>query len=159
MKKLLITCFAFMILTSCTSLKELSTIFENKNFFAIDFSKYSESGFLITPEKYLGEYTSIGIVRYEVYPGAYYKIIGSKPNPNFGSNPSEPKTILVKEWVVNKISMQEALDGMYKKCLEMGANALVNFDVKYDVVPYTGISNPVYINGYVISGFAIKRKQ
>ena len=31
-------------------------------FYAIDFSKYTELGFLITPEKFIGEYESIGIV-------------------------------------------------------------------------------------------------
>jgi len=158
MRKLLLAVSVLFVLAGCTSLKELPTIFENKNFYAIDFTKYSASGFLITPEKYPNEYTSIGIVRYEVYPGAKYRIVSSKLNPDYTSANNQPRTIQVKEWEVNKISIQEVLDGMYEKCKEMGADALVNFDVKYDAVPYTGISNPVIINGYVITGFAIKRK-
>ncbi len=158
MKRLLFSLVVLAILSSCTTVKELQNIYETKNFFAIDFTKYTEAGFLITPEKYIGDYESVGIVRYEVYPGAIYKVVSTQLNPAYGNTKVEQKYIQVKKWEIKTISMQDAIEGLYKSCKEMKADALVNFDIKYDVVPYVGISNPVQINGYVISGFAIKRK-
>ena len=156
--------FIFLFLISLAfyscgpTLIELQSIYGSKDFYSIDFTKYSKLGFLITPEKYIGEYESIGIVRYEVYPGATYQLISNKPNPKYGTNANEPMMITVRAWDIKKISMQEVIDGMYDQCRQMGADALINFDVKYESIPYSGISNPVTINGYTISGFAIKRK-
>lgn len=153
----LIGMLAVLLMSCGPTLTELQTIYESKNFYAIDFTKYSQSGFLITPEKYQGDYVSIGIVRYEAYPAAKYRLISNTPNPNYKLNSMEPPMVTIKGWSVDKISIQEVLDGIYEKCKEMGADAIINFDVKYDAIPYTGILNPIYINGYIISGFAIKR--
>ena len=159
MKRLILASIISLLLMSCgPTLTELQTIYESKNFYAIDFTKYSQNGFLITPEKYLGDYVSIGIVRYEAYPGANYRLISNKPNPDYKLNSMVPQMITIKGWSIDKISIQEVLDGMYDQCKQMGADALINFDIKYETIPYTGISNPVTINGYTISGFAIKRK-
>lgn len=161
MKKNLLIIIVLGLITSCISPRELKNISEKRNFYAIDFREYSKNGFLITPEKYIGDYQSIGIVRFEVYPGASYTVVERKVNPNYNPNttgPNSSKYYDVKEWIVRKISMQDALDGIFEKCKEMGADALVNFKMDYDAVPYDGISNPVVINGYIITGYAIKRK-
>jgi len=164
MKKLLFYVFIIVLLSGCTTafkiakLDELQEIAEIKNFNSIDFTTYTAKGFFITPEKYMGEYNSIGIVRYEVYPGATYVKTSSIPNPEFGKTTGASAVIFLKEWKVNYISLQEVLGGMYEQCKKMGADALVNFEVKPSAFPYLGISNPTSINGYIISGFAIKRK-
>ena len=164
MKRVLFAMFLLFSVAGCKTVenirgsKELGSINEVKNFYAIDFTKYSANGFLITPEKYQGEYNSIGIIRYEVYPSAVYKTVSTMENPAWTPTGIEPRVLQIKEWDIKKNTLQDVLDGMYEECKKMGADALVNFDVKNEMVPYTGISNPVQINGNIITGFAIKRK-
>lgn len=160
MRTLLFAAFILLFMASCATSKlvELTTISDDQNFNAIDFTKYSAKGFLLTPEKYMGEYTSVGIVRYVMHPSATYKTIASKPNPAFEKDKNLSATIKTKVWDINDLSIPDVIDGIYLKCKLMGADALVNLEIKADDVPYTGVLNPVTIRGYVITGFAIKRK-
>ena len=61
-------------------------------------------------------------------------------------------------WKIEDVNIQDALDGIYKRCIEMGANALVNFNATTEEQDYSWIKNPVKIKGYRITGFAIKIK-
>jgi hypothetical protein len=47
---------------------------------------------------------------------------------------------------------------VYKICIDMGANALVNLEISNTEDPYTNIANPIVIKGIKINGLAIKRK-
>ena len=159
MKKALVFAFGLLILTSCSvQMKELTKIQGYAIMNKIDFRKYSEKGFLITPEKYSGEYHAIGMIDFIKMPGAVYvkrtKLDeNNKPvTPEFG-HPAE----MENNWVPETINMEAVLDELYKQCVALGADAIINFNVEPNSVLHGGITNPVTIEGVRITGFAIKR--
>jgi hypothetical protein len=88
--KLTMFTIGFVFLTSCVTLKHIPS---KSLMYGIDFKKYSEKEFLFTPEKYQGEYLTVGIIEYVLYPEANYL--------------KESKTGITK-WVVNDIKMENA---------------------------------------------------
>jgi len=161
MKKLILFTLSAIMLASCTvQLKELSRIEGYGILNKIDFRKYTEKGFLITPEKYTGEYQSIGIIDFIKMPGAsYIKRIrldeNGKPVATEFGHPAE----LDKNWVLDNLNLDAALEDLYKQCVALGADAIMNFTVTPNTVTHGGISNPVTIEGVRITGFAIKRRK
>lgn len=147
-----------LLLSSCATLKELKIINPVETLYGIDFAPFTKKGFLITPEKYNGDYESIGMINFTAKPGAQYITTGSKPNPYYSQGSGEPRLIETYEWKVDSIAFSEVLNKVYKICVDMGADALVNFKNEITLDPYSGITNPVTITGYQITGFAIKRK-
>jgi hypothetical protein len=135
------------VLASCTSLQ---VIFRESSFYAMDLTKYTALGFLISPESYTGEYESIGIVKYTIVPGAVYKKV-----PKYYSDGSKGFT---EEWVIDKVELTTGLDSLYAISKRMGANAIINFTAITLPRSYQGILNPVTLEGYELTGFAIKRK-
>ena len=134
MKKLIVITLAVLFTsTACSTLKDIDGY---ENMTGVDFRPYTEKGFLITPSTYGGEYTSLYWVDYVIMPEAYYEV----------------------EWVIGTINLETALDGVYKKCISMGADALMEFDIENNIDSYTGIVNPTSVTGVRISGVAIKRE-
>jgi hypothetical protein len=161
MKKLLYLLLAFL-LTSCAvtqkELKELKIISPYEYLYGIDFAPFTQKGFLITPEKYNGNYESIGMIDFTAYPGAQYIKTGVKLNPYWSQGSSEPKVIETYEWKIDSIEFKAVLNKVYNICVEMKADALVNFKNEITLDTHEGIKNPITIAGYRITGFAIKRK-
>jgi len=148
-----------MIFHSCNTLEELSFVPREEKVFGIDFSKYTKQDFLITPEKYIDKYESIGLITYEYLPATEYKSEGSEPNPFYDKNlPNSSPFISVKQWYSETVEISQVMDSVYKISKNMGADAIVNFDIKVksDAVGVHA-SNPTTRYGYTISGFAIKR--
>lgn len=158
MKKSLVLVL-LMSICSCATLEEIKVIYPVESLYGIDFTPYTKLNFLITPEKYPGSYESIGMINFTAKPGAQYLLSSKKPNPYYGRNSGEPKFIEIYEWKIDSIAFPEVLNKVYKICVEMGADALVNFKNEIILDPRTGIKNPVTITGYQITGYAIKRKQ
>ena len=145
MRKLLYLSLIFAFVTySCKTLE--TTIPKKEILSGINFTKYTKSGFLITPEKYNKEYESIGLIDFLYMPKAELKY---NENDNYG---------ILYSWEIDPINIQDALDKIYTQCLDMGANALVNFNATVEVDQYPLVKNPVAIKGYRITGFAIKIK-
>ena len=157
MKKAIFVLIAIS-LSSCATLTELKVIYPAEILYGIDFNSFTQKGFLITPEKYSGAYESIGMIDFTAKPGAQYKSTGRRINPYYTPDSSDPKSIEIYEWVVDSIAFEQVLTKVYKICVSMGADALVNFRNEITLDPYSGIKNPVTITGYRITGFAIKRK-
>ena len=157
MKKLILL-LLIIILPGC--LTELKVIYPVELLFGIDFTPYTQKGFLITPEKYSDPYESIGIIDYTVMPGAVYELSGREINPYYkeGSQQTQPHTVEKYEWIIDTVSFDEVLNQVYTICIDMGADALVNFKNERIELPYAGIKNPITITGYRITGYAIKRK-
>ena len=144
MKKIALLLLVGVILTGCTMTKHLDS---TSTFYGIDFRKYVEEDFLITPEKYIGEYDGISIVSYIITPELNYVDIN-------------PQDFEVPKWYVEYIDIQQAVDSLYTFCIEWGANAIINFEaIEHPVqVPMpSGVMKEMDV-GIKLSGFAIKRK-
>lgn len=153
MKKLLffIPIILLIFTQSCKTI-ELSQIPKQEIFSGIDFREYTKKNFLFTPEKFIGDYESIGIVSFLIMPEANKD---SKFEPNTKNGKAGYYT---SEWTVKDIDIQNAIEGIYKHCVEMGADALVNFKSDIQIVDYSYLIPPLKLQGYQITGFAIKRK-
>ena len=124
-------------------------IVSSANMYLLDFSEFSEKGFLITPETYSGNYESKGLVEYEFMNSATCETLR-----NEGTGMS------YRNWVPGKFYYNNGLQEVYEQVLNLGGDALINFRIEYFEV--TGTSqdcqqNTYFPGGYAIRGFAIKR--
>lgn len=154
-KSILFSAILIFILSACETTNQLTKIPRKEQFTGIDFTKYSKDGFLITPEKYTGNYESVGLIEYVFMPEAKQKTSFIENNYSWKET---DKLVTGYSWDVEPVSIQDAIDGIYKKCVEMGANALVNFSATTETKEYIMTKAPVTIRGYRITGFAIKIK-
>ena len=119
-------------------------------FSGYDFSKYYQRGFLFTPEQYLGDYESIGLLTVEILPEVK-RVDDDRPKSGYIITSSKAT---MKPWAYSVAGADEVLEEFYKKAKAMGADAVVrlNFESK------------MYNNGEInyfstsASGYAIKRK-
>jgi len=151
--------FALIVLSlfSC-KVTETSIIPRKEVLSGIDFREYSNKGFLFTPEKYIGDYESIGLISFVIMPEARKERVTQNDSYSFSSP-------IMYEWNVEEINVQNALDGIYKRSIEMGADALVNFKISIKEEPIVNKTSKMVVSldekklqGYVVEGFAIKRK-
>jgi hypothetical protein len=119
---------------------------------AIDFSPFTEKGFLFTPNKYNGDYKSIGIINFTYFPEA--KLTELKIKRNKRDDEGITKTF----WDVESYDSNILLYEIYTSCVSLGADALTEFKIK-NVQSKHGedSTDPVTINGIEMYGFAIKR--
>ena len=118
--------------------------------YGYDFTKYTAVGFLFTPEKYLGEYESIGMLVVEIYPEIKKE---KKTSMQYGTSDYDKP----QGWHYYPISTGEALDSLYSIATKMGADAVVNLVIE-DAEEKWGVLNDSTIPGKKVSGFAVKRK-
>jgi hypothetical protein len=113
-----------------------------------DFTKYTDQGFLITPERFRGSYQSIGTLRVTVFPGLEYD--KKEPAPA-QPGPDDPE----KGWVVvSEVTTEEVIDSLYSQARRMGADAVTQFET--EIVSQN--TEDVTRYGIQARGFAIKRK-
>lgn len=132
--------------------QQLTSIPQESHYYGVDFTKYTERGFLITPEKFLDEYESVGTVRYILIPSANYVTINRSVH-------SDGSVAERKQWVSRRVTLAQGLDSLYTMARSMGANAIINFEAKEATRSYPSLVNPITLSGYELSGFAIRRKQ
>ena len=123
----------------------------------IDFTEYTQKGFLITPNAYTGNYESIGLITLIYYPEA--RLITKEIEYEGKDKEGNKLTRKESEWVINKINSKALLDSVYTTCIEMGADAFTQLKIlDAPTMPYAiNTLNPVSINGIKIEGYAIKR--
>ena len=132
-------------------------------FTGFDFTPYSEQGFLFTPDKYGGDYESIGIITMTYRPRAQLlpQEENKTDNPELaiirktgvGGAPVQP----VEEWRY-KNSPDEFLKQIYETCNLMGADALTQMNITSMQVPVImDLNHPLTLPETTISGYAIKR--
>ncbi len=144
MKRIVILLYAgLVILFGCSSPQALE---KEVYYTGFDFSKYSRKDFLITPEIYIGNYESIGLLNVIIYPAIIKVDSRLIHNGNYSS--------WGDGWSVEKINATEAIDSMYVKAIRMGANAIARFGTQTISKP-NGYKT---VTGLMVSGFAIKRK-
>ena len=117
-----------------------------ENFYIVDFTEFTEKGFLFTPEKYLGEYESIGLFNYYFTTEANLKVVGED---EYGY-----KTY---KWIEGEYSLQESLNIVYYELLELNANGVMNLQIEAIESSNPRIKEAYLPSGYIIKGFAIKR--
>lgn len=143
---LIFTILTCLLFEGCISIPSLpSHIPEYSEFRILDFTPYTEQGFLFTPDKYNGEYESIGIVRYEFVPSQ--NLVTKEGKYNSVTGYSDPSS---KEYVPDEYNIQDGLEQVFLVASDMGANAVINLSVESIEV----LGNA---NGYRINGFAINR--
>ena len=152
MGKIITLILFFTILISCTQLKYVP---KYENVFVLDFTKYADLGFLITPEPYNGKYESIGLLNIILRPEANL-ITLEIPLSESMQEKTGGKYKTLKHWVMGEFNKQTILDLAYEESVKLNGNAIMNFriypnDEKYAIIP------PLTIPGIEIHGFIIKR--
>lgn len=108
----------------------------------LDFREHTREGFLFSPNAYPGDFESIGVVAVAVFAEGE-RVTGGA---SFAGGPSTT-------WRFIPVDAQGALTEARKRATALGANALVNVQVR-DVAKAVGL---VSVPGVEVSGFAIKR--
>jgi len=145
---LLIILSSILLLSAC---KTLTHIPAYDYLTGLDLRPYAEKDFLITPNTYGGDHTTIYMIDYVLMPeGIYTEVVKNIGKPSQSSR---------KEWVFDKIDIVQAVDSIYNISIELGANAITGFTVEPHVVNYTDIVNPTTVQGIRITGMAIKRQE
>ena len=136
------------LLTGCAA--PPSIIPERITASGIDFSAYASEGFLFTPNKYGGDYESIGLVQISYTPKAVFVKTEVR-----GIN---GQAFTRSSWMAEPIDTDKALQKLYELCLEMGADALTEMQIKNITERHAQRTiHPLTLSGIEISGFAIKR--
>ena len=149
MKKLVFLILIAVLAVGC-AFQPLEHISSYEQLLGIDLRPYAEKNFLITPYLYSGEYTTIAIIDFKIMPEANLVQTGERKDYTGFTDP-------VFEWEVDEIETEEALDRIYRYCVEMGANALIDFEILEVSDNWSNIQKPVVVNGIRITGLAIRR--
>jgi hypothetical protein len=154
MQKLFIIISILFFISCAPSLKQ-KRIPEIMMIMEIDFTKYSEKGFLFTPNSYQGDYNSKGLITLTYYPDAELITTVKTMKNNVG----EVSTYKESYWNTNSINSNTLLDSIYSICLEMGADAFTQLEIlNSPPIHHASLTtNPVSISGKIINGYAIKR--
>ena len=144
MKKVLLIIITALAFTACSTLTDIPSYTET---IVIDLTQYSNEGFLITPEPYLGEYSSVGMVDISLFPRA------KKLSYDRITNDIKEQYNVQGVWAVDKIETKDVVDIVYEKAKAMGADAVINFKISYIYKSYPEFTH----NGLRVTGFAIKR--
>lgn len=148
MKHSLLFITALMLIISCA--EPPSLIPEKLIVSGYDFAKYSENGFLFTPNSYEGDYESIGLVQLTYMPEAKHVYITKETMLR--------ETVTTKDWLVSDINPAKGIEEIYNVCIEMGADAMTQMEIEsYSVAHAQNTTMPITLTGIKISGFAIKR--
>jgi len=109
----------------------------------IDFREYTERGFLFSPWQYDGRYESVGVIEVTMFPEA------NRVSSRTRGGATET------HWEFERITVSEMTAALYEQAREMGADALVEFDLRGETRELT---NPTAtMRGLTASGFAIRR--
>ena len=134
----------FILMIGCQP--EFVKTFEKQSYaYGVDFTPYSELGFMFTPLSYDGKYNSIGIVRFTIKSGAKYE----KPL-SLGH---------VGKFKYGKVNAEEILDMAYLTAKAMGADAIINFKIEQRFEKMVNGNHLMEFPVIDITGFAIKRAE
>jgi len=157
MKHYLTSILALALLTSCAT-TEVTNIPGIRSTQIMDLTPYAERGFLITPERYDGEYDALGEIYIQHYPSARRQTPITTPGAQ-----------VHQDWVVIPVKGQVALDSLYAAGLRLGADAVMNFRISESPHPLRMLRfrdgelggselTETDLTGIVLRGFAIKRR-
>ena len=138
MKKVLIF-IGLLSFYGCTT-SETVNLSRDKEIFVSGYSflKYSEMNFLFTPEQYLEDYESVGLIQVEIFPEVKKGWVTFKYQP----------------YNIERITPEEVLDSLYYVATKMGADAVVRLNIESMIKSHYDL----LLLGIRAYGFAIKRK-
>lgn len=113
--------------------------------YVVDFTPYVKKGFLITPEAYRGDYDGVGYIEISYRPPIRKTKV---------EGPGVFGTMAEYEDITVEFNLGDALDAMYRQATDMGADAVMNFQMRSEKF----LINMKFVDGLVLSGYAIKRK-
>jgi hypothetical protein len=143
--------FTILFLFNCAT-QRLVHVPERLTTLILDLSRYSAEGFFITPYEYQADYESIGLINTIIMPEATREKIDT------GRKDEEGNTVYKKVWVLGNVSAQEAIADMVEGAKTLGADAIMEFSIKEKAEQYFDPVSPLTVQGFELSGFAIKRK-
>jgi len=115
--------------------------------FTVDFTKYSNQGFLFTPDGYSGKFKMISQFNFSVFPAAY--VLSGSDEPKKGYYRLDD----YNNYAVEKLGPEYVIDSIYILAKNMGADCIMNLSIH----PIQKKSYPK-LNGFEVSGFAVKRE-
>ena len=154
MKKIIVLFAIISIMLGCATQQPLRYVNRIKSTHGIDFTEYSAKGFFITPEKYQGDYDPVGLLRFAISPEAVLEKL---------TIPERVGSMMLVQrykWKIEEINYAEVLEFAYDTSIEMGGDAITDFNIDYDtnyLVNTEGYPD-LDLPSYVITGFVIKRK-
>jgi hypothetical protein len=113
-----------------------------------DFTEYSQRGFLFTPEPYLGEYESMGLVEIVFVPSVHRQTAKNVNQPG-----TYRITVSDTQYRVSEVDSDEIILMLYNVASDLGADAVTHFEIR----SHTLDNNGTPISSVRVSGFAIKR--
>lgn len=131
----LLSVLTALALTACAGLKYIPP---TTSVTGIDFTPYTAQGFMITPEMYRGDYESVGVINVVMHAE--------------GKLETDPKTGITG-WHFSALRVENVVQEAHRRAVAMGADAIVNFDVK----SAPEVVKTVVVPGIEATGFAIKR--
>lgn len=163
MKKILFL-FSIFLLISCAVKQQLAYIPKSVIINNLDFRKYTQRGFLFTPDKYLGEYSTVGMISYVSKAGATQKF-EQMPNPYYNKKYGNAEFVMGTSWTIDPIYTDVGIDSIYNYCSKLGADALVELIITYNEKEFIGFPSTTFygeksimLPEITIFGVAIKRK-
>ncbi len=141
----------FVFLSGCGSHPELYE--KRTEASGYDFTKYTDRGFLITPEGYSGEYQSVGVLNVTVWPTV--EELNAEEAPPL-TDPIDTGSGSKKWYITEPVSPQEAVDSLYTLADSMGADAIINFETEATKQDLNGGVTRIGIRA---RGYAIERSQ
>jgi hypothetical protein len=112
--------------------------------YVVDFSSFQEKNFLITPEPYRGDYDGMGYIEISFRPPVRVKEVETGGVHGSGST----------EYQAEQVNLDDSLEKLYEQAVGLGADGIMNFQMR----PKTFKVGMQFVEGLVLSGFAIKRK-
>ncbi len=174
---MMLSVIAFISGCSTHTVRLTDRDYEQKTF-GIDFREYNEKGFLFFTEEYYGAYELLGMITIELYPEVNYEegrvIEEHSDADDTYYSPSttrleipEPKSgytyqiIRINNSVftqnIQKIHIDEIVNQLYELSIEMGGDAVSQFEA-YQSTAQTDIYENTSYPYYTVSGLIIKRK-
>ena len=151
MKKFILFVFvavSLVIFASCMPKRAFTKVSS-----AVDYTRYSENGFFMTEANSVSfRYEPLGSITAIARDG--YEVIGSDDSSNFQDDTYGKPFQKVKYGKYRSAYPEDALEELYNKALEMGANGVIN--IKFTYLPSSDRPVPLEA-GWMITGMAIKK--
>lgn len=151
MKKQIIFLFIASIIVGCST---VNTVPHGERYYptGYDFTDYTERGFLFTPESYLDEYNSVGIIRINHTP-QFVHVVQEQARQHISGFRIYRDPNGRGYWRVSEPDTDVLIEKAYETARAMGADAIINFQISSDRYENGNLT----VSTATLTGFAIKR--